>query len=150
MNIKEILTAPSVLTRLAKLEATLKSKPQPSEPQHARVKHLENTVQQLKRTNEKIKNRFSSSLGNTQSYELSRFDWAQEVKQDKCCDLCGSTDKLQAHHLFSKNNIPELTFIVANGVPLCADCHNTFHRQFEQEAETTPEMYYKYKYTKDN
>ncbi len=40
------------------------------------------------------------------------------------CRVCGSNNKLDAHHITSRNNMPNGGYIVSNGITLC-DVHHT-------------------------
>lgn len=49
------------------------------------------------------------------------------IERDKCCKVCSSTDKLNAHHLRDASYHPDIRFDVDNGVTLCHQCHHIFH-----------------------
>ena len=50
--------------------------------------------------------------------------WSNKVKsRDGKCQVCGSTHNLEAHHIKPKNQNPELTHDVDNGMTLCEKCH---------------------------
>lgn len=54
--------------------------------------------------------------------------WAVQVKQrDQCCQVCGSTKKLEAHHVLPKNQFPELALELSNGITLCKFHHAEHH-----------------------
>lgn len=50
-----------------------------------------------------------------------------ERDNNQCC-LCGSTIKLNAHHLKSWKNYPELRYDINNGITLCEQCHIEYHQ----------------------
>lgn len=68
--------------------------------------------------------------------------WSVSVRwRDRRCRICGSREKLEAHHLFSKSYHPELAYDIANGVALCGDnkkdgnrCHIAFHTKFKRSS----------------
>ncbi len=61
--------------------------------------------------------------------------WSQYVKnRDKCCQYCGRTDYLNAHHIYSRSN-QWLRFEEDNGITLCAG-HHTMSSSFA--AHKTP------------
>jgi hypothetical protein len=55
--------------------------------------------------------------------------WASIIKKrdDNCCKKCKSTDNLQAHHIKSYKDFPELRFDINNGILLCGQCHALEH-----------------------
>lgn len=60
-------------------------------------------------------------------------DWRECVyKLDNyTCHSCGQIGgSLNAHHIESYNNNPELRTEVSNGITLCETCHNNFHHQY--------------------
>lgn len=64
--------------------------------------------------------------------------WSLAVRwSQKQCQICGSKEKLQAHHMNDKSYHPEERFELDNGVTLCGSnkvdghaCHKTFHINF--------------------
>lgn len=51
-------------------------------------------------------------------------DWRQRVlKRDKVCQRCGTSKKLEAHHIVQWALSPELRLAVSNGEALCESCH---------------------------
>ncbi len=52
--------------------------------------------------------------------------WARDVKirDHNCCQNCGRTHNLDAHHIFSQSWYPNLKYVLNNGVTLCRKCHN--------------------------
>jgi len=71
--------------------------------------------------------------------------WSLRVREVGKCDCCESTENLTAHHLWDKNTHPTLMYQDENGVCLCSDCHNAFHRTYTAKSQTTPAQYYKFK-----
>lgn len=56
------------------------------------------------------------------------YRWGYEVKKrDMCCIECGVKEKLQAHHILSRNTHPDKKYDLTNGVTLCLECHSTKH-----------------------
>jgi len=54
--------------------------------------------------------------------------WVRAVKErDKCCQHCGATDDLHAHHIFPRRSHPEQQYNVHNGITLCQTCHFDLH-----------------------
>lgn len=58
--------------------------------------------------------------------------WATQVKRrdDFTCQVCGSEEKLVAHHLNSYKSDKENRYNVENGITLCRECHTDFHCNF--------------------
>ena len=75
--------------------------------------------------------------------------WSIVVRRrDKRCQVCGSYQRLQAHHINSKSYFPEEAYDEENGITLCASnrstnaageplkypghsCHVTFHNRYK-------------------
>ena len=57
--------------------------------------------------------------------------WSKIIrKRDGKCLKCGSTIKLEAHHIKQKNSYPQLAFKIWNGGTLCDTCHLKFHSMY--------------------
>lgn len=56
--------------------------------------------------------------------------WAKAVKSrgSYICQICGSGNKLHAHHILSQLKHPNLKYDIANGQTLCQSCHIEVHR----------------------
>lgn len=66
---------------------------------------------------------------NSEQYAI----WRREVfeRDNYICKACFlSKRELNSHHIESFNKNIELRFIVNNGITLCEDCHNMFHKRF--------------------
>lgn len=54
--------------------------------------------------------------------------WAAQVKErDQCCQICGSIEQLEAHHIHHKSEWPEWALELSNGITLCKTCHKNHH-----------------------
>ena len=56
--------------------------------------------------------------------QLSR--WSRDVKAitDGLCALCGSSNRVESHHIVRRGTIPHTGWLmVENGIPLCFRCH---------------------------
>lgn len=60
--------------------------------------------------------------------------WAKCVRLNGKCEYCGSTQNLNAHHIFSRSKI-STRWLLINGICLCVSCH-TFSTSFS--AHKTP------------
>jgi len=59
--------------------------------------------------------------------------WAVSIKNKakRICGICGSKDRLEAHHLWSKDTIfGDLRSNSSMGVCLCHNCHFDFHNEY--------------------
>lgn len=68
------------------------------------------------------------------------YKWREAVyKRDnyicQCCKNKGGGN-LNAHHIESYKDNPELRIVVENGATLCKKCHVNFHHQFGREHNT--------------
>lgn len=61
--------------------------------------------------------------------KVPKYMWAKEVKRldGNKCVFCGSTDKLEAHHIMQRATNPEDETDLENGITLCHRCHYTAH-----------------------
>ena len=58
--------------------------------------------------------------------------WRQAVyeRDHYRCVICGSKEKLNAHHIKSWKEYPELRYDVNNGITYCEKCHIEWHKKF--------------------
>jgi hypothetical protein len=56
--------------------------------------------------------------------------WAYNIfKRDNyTCQICGNRGKLNAHHIKSWKNFPDLRFDINNGISVCEICHYKVHK----------------------
>jgi len=64
----------------------------------------------------------------TRAYRIWR---THIIRRDKVCQICGSRQHRQAHHIEDGSHHKELRFIESNGVCLCKSCHTQFHTNFK-------------------
>ena len=84
-------------------------------------KYLQRNIKQLK------KNASPFKLPHY-AYLNGLIAWSKVIKKrDKSCVICGSTDRLNAHHLIHKKYLPELSLNVNNGILLCKVHHFEVH-----------------------
>lgn len=57
------------------------------------------------------------------------YKWAKKVKERDGykCVYCGSTDKLEAHHIVQQAKDQSKIRDLSNGVTLCRNCHTLAH-----------------------
>jgi len=60
------------------------------------------------------------------------YEWRISIfeRDNYMCQFCGLPIDLNAHHIESYNNNPELRIEVSNGITLCENCHMDFHHQY--------------------
>lgn len=66
-------------------------------------------------------------------YPISRSDsrvykWTKEILSRSKCEECGSTEKLEAHHILRWSDYPLGRINVKNGKCLCHKCHCEEHK----------------------
>jgi len=69
----------------------------------------------------------------TREYRVWR---AIVIRRDKVCQICGSNQGRNAHHLNSASYFPDERFDPENGVCLCSKCHMNFHNNFKRSYRT--------------
>ena len=75
-------------------------------------------------------------LEDDQIYPFDRNDkrvakWRKRVTSKGKCEICGSTEKLEAHHIIKWSEYPAGRIDLKNGMCLCHDCHTKEH-QFDE------------------
>lgn len=74
--------------------------------------------------------------------------WSEQVKEvfNNTCDCCGYNRQvaLKAHHLYSYEANKDIALTVDNGVALCANCHEEFHKEYGY-GDNTEEQYIEFK-----
>lgn len=53
--------------------------------------------------------------------------WVRNVKKIGRCEVCGSTEKLVAHHIIPWEYSVKGRIDISNGQCLCSDCHKMMH-----------------------
>jgi len=68
--------------------------------------------------------------------------WRETVKKrdNYMCQFCGLPIELNAHHIESYNNNPELRTTLSNGITMCNECHNDFHHQYGSGNNTKQQL----------
>ena len=73
--------------------------------------------------------------------------WSLQVRAERGnkCALCGGEPdgtfwkRIEAHHIETKEERPDLIYDPKNGIPLCRTCHSLVHgNQFFMELESYP------------
>ena len=57
--------------------------------------------------------------------------WAKQVKKKDGyrCAICGSIERLEAHHVIPVSVDERLKYVIANGLTLCHECHEKVHKK---------------------
>jgi hypothetical protein len=63
------------------------------------------------------------------SMERQQSDWSRivVVRDNHTCQVCGKTERLEAHHQWPQGVYPAFRYVVQNGVTLCRSCHQHAH-----------------------
>jgi len=69
---------------------------------------------------------------NKELYPIDRDDkrvraWKKEILTKGKCERCGSTERLEAHHVLRWSDYPMGRFDINNGECLCHNCHTEEH-----------------------
>jgi len=98
-----------------------------SRPLEVRNK-ISKTLTGRKRPEISGKNHFKWSGGYSRGYILDN-DWRKRVfeRDGFMCQNCGDTGYLEAHHIKSWKDYPELRSNLNNGITLCLNCHYAVH-----------------------
>lgn len=72
------------------------------------------------------------SLQNDRRDSVEYKNWRLKVyeRDNYKCVQCGSKEKLNAHHIKSWKNYPNLRYDINNGITLCEKCHIKYHQQY--------------------
>lgn len=88
----------------------------------------------------KYMTKLGSSLKLTPNqYKHALISWSQAVKKrdNYTCQVCGSKENVEAHHILHKNKYLELSFNINNGITLCRKrCHLEAHNKLSIEIHT--------------
>jgi hypothetical protein len=87
------------------------------------------------------------STENQRARGLSEYkEWEKAIfeKYHNKCDICFSSIKLTAHHLYNFSSHLDKRHDISNGVLLCDNCHNLFHNKYSRR-NNTPEQYLEFK-----
>lgn len=57
------------------------------------------------------------------------------IERDKCCKICGSTERLVVHHIKHFAEYPEYRFDPDNLVTLCDSCHRALHKKEREDGK---------------
>lgn len=81
------------------------------------------------RSGEKYLKKLGVGMGiSTKNVKRVLLSWKRTVqKRDKVCQICGSENNLQAHHILYRKYYPKLALNINNGMLLCKTHHNETH-----------------------
>ena len=86
--------------------------------------------------------------GRSERYTYDYIKWRTGVfsRDNYTCQCCGvkngfgKTIILNGHHIFGWANNPEMRFDISNGITLCKDCHEKFHKMYGKKNVTNIEL----------
>ena len=83
----------------------------------------------------KVINTEEYGVVNSLRYTGKYVKWRDSVRERDGwkCVKCESTERIQAHHIYSFIKYPNLRFELANGLTLCAKCHRELHKKCIKE-----------------
>ena len=55
-------------------------------------------------------------------------EWKKKVLEKGKCEICGSTENLEAHHYIKWSEFPQGRIDINNGMCLCHKCHTEEHK----------------------
>jgi len=79
----------------------------------------------------------------TERITLEYKNWRNSVfkKDDYKCSNCNeNSTNLQAHHILSWRDNPDLRYIIENGITLCKTCHIEFHKIYGKTSATKDDL----------
>ena len=65
--------------------------------------------------------------GSFNEYQLSKWSKAVRDRDSHRCFMCGSSEKVEAHHIMIKSLYPETAYSLWNGITICDKCHLIIH-----------------------
>lgn len=82
-------------------------------------------------------------------YRLSLWSAWVRVRDDRICQLClnnveEKSTYLQAHHIFPKDQYPELAYTLGNSISLCVKCHLRVTHSDERNVRRFRFLFYSY------
>jgi hypothetical protein len=79
-------------------------------------------------------------LHHNRNYYPGHRTWLKQIHQQKVCQICQSTYRLEAHHLNNWIDFKEQRTNIDNGILLCHKHHKQFHNKYGTK-NTTKEMF---------
>jgi len=63
--------------------------------------------------------------------------WTKTIKErdNHICQKCGSDITPSAHHIYPKEEYPELKFILSNGITYCRHCHLSYEQTYRESLD---------------
>ena len=62
-------------------------------------------------------------MSQTKKKIREKFREAVFLRDHHACRICGSDNKLDAHHITNRNYFKNGGYVLENGITLCAECH---------------------------
>lgn len=70
----------------------------------------------------------AATINHRATYEYKCWRAAVLNRDNRICQICGTTSNLHAHHILPYHNHPTLRMDISNGITLCQTCHVNVHR----------------------
>ncbi|MFP3727538.1 HNH endonuclease [Priestia filamentosa] len=62
------------------------------------------------------------------------------IRDNFTCKICGTKEKLEAHHIFNYSSHKDLRYKVSNGITLCEVCHDNFHNAYTRKGNSDKQL----------
>ncbi|MDB4594021.1 HNH endonuclease [Paracoccaceae bacterium] len=71
----------------------------------------------------------SEDIRERRSYQSKVWRKACLERDDNCCTICASTERLHVHHILEYKDYPDRRWDINNGKTVCAICHEKIHNR---------------------
>ena len=83
----------------------------------------------IREEEKECKKEYEAMLAKDKRHSLEYREWRMKIldKHGHKCKICGSTERLEVHHIKPVLEYPEAIFDMDNGIVLCKSCHIQQH-----------------------
>lgn len=89
------------------------------------------------RPTKKSKDDMEESKRARNSYDYIKWRDSVYERDSYTCQMCGSKNKINAHHKKNFDDFPDLRFDIDNGITLCEKCHAKVHKEHSDNLRKT-------------